>query len=76
MEQKQFYTVKLEVLAPVELTFRVFAETPEKAAEMVSKNPIPPLSAAPKPILSRMRRIKATVYKAGNLIYEFVKNYV
>jgi len=75
MIQKQYYTVKLEVMAPVELTFRVFAETPEEAAEIVSKNPIPPLSAAPKPILSRMRRIKATVYKAGTSIYEFIKSY-
>jgi hypothetical protein len=69
------YSVKLEVMAPVELIFRIFAETPEEAAEMVSRNPIPPLSAAPRPIISRMKRIKATVYKAGTNTYYFVKNY-
>ena len=73
--QKQYYTVKLEVMAPVELTMRIFAETPEEAAEMVSKNPLPPLYAAPRPVLSKMKRIKATVYKAGTSTYYFIKNY-
>ena len=73
--QKQYWTVKLEVMAPVELTFRVFTETPEEAVEIVSKNPLPPLYAAPRPIISRMKRIKATVYKAGTNMYKFVKNY-
>ena len=73
--QKQFYTVKLEVTAPVELTFRVFAESPEEAAEMVSKDPIPPLYCAPRPIIPRMKRIKATVYRAGTSIYDYIRNY-
>lgn len=73
--QKQFYTVKLEVMAPVTLTMRVFAETPEDAEQMVSKNPLPPLSGPPRPILSRIKRIKATVYKAGTNLYYLVKNY-
>ena len=73
--QKQYYTVVLEVMAPVEMTFRVFAETPEDAAEMVSSGPLPPLYAAPRPIISKMKRVKATVYKAGTNIYYLVKNY-
>lgn len=63
--EKQYYTVKLEVLAPVELTLRVLAESPQEAAEMVSKFPLPPMSKPPKPILAKMKRIKATVYRFG-----------
>jgi hypothetical protein len=73
--QKQYYTVKLEVMAPVELTFRIFAETPQKAEEMVRRNPLPPLSGPMRPKLSRIKRIKSTVYKAGTNLYYFVKNY-
>ena len=73
--QKQFYTVKLEVMAPVTLTMRVFAETPQEAEQMVSRNPLPPLSGPPQPKLSRIKRIKATVYKAGTNLYYLVKNY-
>ncbi len=73
--QKQFYTVKLEVMAPVELSLRVFAETPQEAIDMVSRNPLPPLSGPPRPIISRMKRVKATVYKAGTNIYYLIKNY-
>ncbi|KKN66638.1 hypothetical protein LCGC14_0469730 [marine sediment metagenome] len=73
--QKQFYTVKLEVMAPVELTLRVYAETPQEAIDMVSRNPLPPLSGPPRPNIARMKRIKATVYKAGTTIYYLIKNY-
>ena len=73
--QKQYYTVKLETMAPVELTFRVFAETPEQAIEAVSKFPLPPLSSV-KPNLSRIRRIKAMVYKAGTSVCDLVKKYM
>lgn len=71
--KKRPYTVKLEVQAPVELTYRVWAETPEQAVEMLRYGQ---LVNAPKPILSKRRNIKATVYKYGTVMIEFVKKYV
>ena len=66
------YTVKVEVMAPVELTYRVWAEDPEQAVEMLRYGM---LSAPPKPILSKQRRIKATVYKYGTVMIEFIKKF-
>lgn len=73
-KQKQFYTVKMEVSAPVLLTYRVYAESPEQAIELVQKQPFQSLSEAPKPFLSRMRKLKATVYAAGNSLIQLTKN--
>ena len=70
--QKKPYTIKLEVQAPVELTYRVWAETPEQAVDMLQYGQ---LVAPPKPILSRRRNIKATVYRYGTVMIEFVKKY-
>ena len=74
--EKSYYTVKLEATAPVTLEFRIYAETPEEAADMVGKFPMPPFSRAPRPDLSRMRRIKATVYKYGMSTIDFIKTFI
>jgi len=71
----QHYTVKLEVMAPVELEFRILAEDPQQALEKVSRGAFPPLSKTPRPILNRMRRIKARVYRFGNSVMETWKNF-
>lgn len=73
---KQYYTVKLEANAPIVLTFRVFASSPAEAIEIVSRNPLPPLCEPPRPNMSGIKRIKATVYKAGTSIYYLIKNYI
>ena len=72
MEIKKQYTVKLVVMAPVELIYKVWAESPEEAMKTYDKSP---LSAAPKPILSRKRKQKAIVYKLGTTIVELEKKY-
>lgn len=74
--KKQFYAVKLEVMAPVELQFRILAKSPQEALEQVEKFPLPPLSAPPKPSFPKMRRLKATVYRFGMSTIETVKNYL
>jgi hypothetical protein len=71
--QKRLYTVKLETIAPVELIYRVLAESPEQAMELFQT--MGQLSAPPKPIISRKRNIKATVYKYMTTTIEFVKKY-
>ena len=71
--QKKPYTVKLEVMAPVELTYRVWAENAEQAITLFQT--MGQLSSPPKPILSRRKNIKATVYKYGTIMIEFIKKY-
>ena len=71
--QKRPYTIKLEVRAPVEMTYRVWAESPEQALEMIRYGQ---MVAPPKPILSKRKNIKATVYKYGTTMIEFVKQYI
>ena len=69
--ERKLYTVKLEVMAPVELTYKIWAETPEEAAELRSAV----LSGPPKPNLMRKRNIKATVYRYGTVMIEFIKKF-
>lgn len=75
-KEKKYYSVKLEGQVPVELHFKVLAESPEEAAEIVSKNPLPPLARAPRPILPRLRRLKATVYRYGTTTIDYIKNFM
>lgn len=70
----QYFTVKLEVMAPVELEFRILAADADEALDKVRRGPLPPLAKAPRPILNRLRRIKATVYRFGRSTVELVKN--
>lgn len=72
VSNKQYYTVKLEVLAPTTLTYRILAENPEQALEMISRAP---LSQAPMPNLSKMKKIKANVWLAGTTLLQLVKNF-
>lgn len=69
---KQQYTVKVEAMAPVEIVHKVWAESPQEAMEIYEKAP---LAKAPRPILSRKRKIKATVYKLGTTLIELEKKY-
>ncbi len=71
-EQKKYYTVKVEAIIPTEVTYKIFAETPEQAIDLISKS-APYL--APKPKLSRMKKIKITVYKFGTSMVELIKKF-
>lgn len=75
--EKQLYDVRIQATAPIQLTFRVLAETPEKALEMVeSRNPSARLVGTSPPDLGKMKKIKGTVYQAGTLLIKFFKNYI
>lgn len=60
MAQLELYKVKMEVWAPVEITLKVWAENPKQAAK---KAQLSNMAGPPKPILSKMKKIKATVFK-------------
>ena len=75
-ETKRYYLIKLEVIAPITLTYRVLAENPEEALEIVIKKPNTTLQTSqPKFKFALMKKIKASIYLAGTSMIEFVKNF-
>lgn len=66
----QLYVVKTEVLAPVELTFKVWAKDPEQAIEMTNRAGIDSHK-----LKSRGKKKKATVYRFGYSNIELQKNF-
>jgi hypothetical protein len=72
----QYYDVKIEVLAPVTLLYRIQAESPEQALEMAEKQMLRlPLRDVPRPRLNAAKRLKIFVYRAGQTIIEAIKNF-
>jgi hypothetical protein len=69
---KFYYDVKVETMLPATLIYRVFAETPEQAAELI-KNASP---TGIKHKLPGKKDIKLSVYRAGCSVIEFMKNLV
>ncbi len=61
----QYFTVKLEVLAPVTLKYKILAKSPEEAIKKVESNLISNLTETPKPNLAKHKKLHANVYAAG-----------
>jgi hypothetical protein len=59
-DKKEIYKVKLEIMAPIEVNLKVWATSPEEAVEIAKLSHI---QGAPKIGFSRMKKLKATVYK-------------
>lgn len=72
---KKYFTVKLEALMPVEISYRIFAEDEKEAMEIVEKNPTRELMGQPKLKWVGLRKIKAAVYKLGTINKLFSKSY-
>lgn len=68
-KQKQYFDIKVECIAPILLTYRVYAFDEKDALEQTAK--IAPTNA--KPNLSLKKILKAMVYKAGSSIVLFTK---
>ena len=69
------YTVTLEVLAPVTLTYQILAEDEQEALEMMERKFLSP-NIITKPKLLAMKKIKAIVYLRGQSIVKKIKNYI
>lgn len=70
IKQKYYYDVKVECLLPATLTYRVFAENPEQAAEMIK-------SLQPNSVKHRLvgrKELKLMVYDAGSTLMKLMKN--
>jgi hypothetical protein len=67
---KHYYDVKVECLLPATLIYKVLAETPEQASEMI-KN-MQPVGVKHK--LIGRKNLKLSVYDAGSNLIKFIKN--
>lgn len=68
--QLKSYDVKVEVMLPATLTYKVLAETPQQAADLI-KNKQP--NAVKHRLIGRKEQ-KLTVYDSGSVLIRFVKN--
>ena len=67
---KFYYDVKVEALLPATLVYRVLAETPEQAAQLI-KNMSP--NSVKHRLIGR-KEIKLMVYDAGSTMIKYVRN--
>lgn len=74
---KQYYTIKIEATAPCLLEYKILAETPEEAIEMLEKNlrqaPGKNLITAPRPNLHKAKMHKANVFLSGTSLIKLTK---
>lgn len=70
---KKPYDVKLEVLMPTTITYRVMALDPQDAVKEIEKNY--GMQTATKQDRMRKIKIKATVYQASTSMIKHTKNY-
>ncbi len=55
-KERQFYDVRTEVITPIDVTYKVFASSPEEAMDMVLKGKVSPRSVG-KPKRLNAKRI-------------------
>lgn len=67
---KKYFDVKVSCMLPATLTYRVLAETPEQAAELIKH--MSPNSVQHK--LIGRKELKLTVYDAGSTLIRFIRN--
>ncbi len=69
---KYYYDVKIECMLPTTLTYRILAETPEQAAELIKgKSP-----NAVHHKLSGKKDLMLRVYASGSSMLKFIKKLV
>lgn len=66
---KQYYDVKVECMLPATLTYRILAENPVQAAELIKGQS--PTSV--KHRLTGRKNLKLTVFDAGSVMIRLVK---
>lgn len=72
---KEYFTVKIETFAPIILTYKILADTPEEAAEIAAKKNGQQLTAPPHILFAKLGKMKAKVYKAGTTLLRLTKNF-
>lgn len=72
VKPKFYYDIKIECLLPSTITYRVYAEDPQQAAEMISKHQSP---IGVKYQLTKRRDLKLLVFDAGCSMLRWMKLY-
>jgi hypothetical protein len=72
-KEKRYFDIKLECTAPVTISYRILAETPEEALSLIDRHS--PISIKP-PQLHQKRKLKATIYEAGSLMIKLIRNFI
>lgn len=72
IKEKKYYDVRQEIIAPVTLYYKVFAESPEEAAEMVKKRQVLVRSSS-QPNLKKMIIREISVFISGTINKVFYK---
>jgi len=70
IKEKHYYDVKVECMIPATLTFRVLAEDPQQAAELIK-------GASPRSVQHRLvgrKDLKLSVYEAGTTMLKWMKH--
>lgn len=70
--EKKYFDVKMEVLVPATVVYRVQAESAEQALDEVKEST--PVHSV-RYNLIRKKIIKSTVYDAGSTMLRFIKNF-
>ncbi len=69
---KKYFDVKVEVMLPATVTYRILAEDAQQASELIK-------SAVPNNVKYRLigkKDLKVTVYESGSSIIRFIKNLI
>mgnify|MGYP003404829045 FL=1 len=75
MVEKKFYSIKLEVLVPATLSFKILAESPQEALDLVSKNITNNQNQPPKFLWNKVKKIQAKVFEAGSILLALTKKF-
>ena len=70
--EQQHYTVEVEAWARTTFKYKVIAESPEQAIELIDRSP---LLQAPKPKTTGIRKISAKVYLLGSNMLKHMRNF-
>jgi len=71
-KEKRYYTIELEAMVPATIRYRILAETPEEALDLLDKTP--PLER-PRTRLPGMRKQVAKVYLWGTNMLQYLKRF-
>jgi len=70
IKQKKYFDVKVEVLLPATLIYRVYAEDAQQAANMIK-------TMVPNQVRHRLngrKELKLTVYDYGSIVIRYIQN--
>lgn len=71
---KEYFDVKIDMMIPTTITYKILAEDAEQALEIANKTPPSPRHMTPVNI-SRGKKTKARVYMYGTSTIKHTKNY-